>query len=273
MTLNGDGINDLVLDIGMQLSPLPQSLLLSLNGPDGSRIWSHDEYLAATLAYSVEDCIGDNVTDLVAHTFAPYSNGSISTRICTLDGRNGTRASVRTFPDSLALEYPAGNLTDDGREDRLRMVYSALGHFWPFQDPSRPQIVEGPAANSSITALDPHSRRELWTLRASSLLLALPVIDLTADGLNDVLIYRLNQTDGGLELALLEGFSGPEARSRSYSTLALPGPDLTGDGAPDLLVYRPGEEADQATEPIQALSGRDGRLLWQSRGPVLYSPW
>jgi len=269
--LNNDGQHDVVLDLVLQISSIPKSRLIALSGSDGCQLWSHDEFLAATLAYPVDDCTGDNVTDLIAHIFAPYFNGSISTQICTLDGLNGTRINTRTFLDSLALEYPSGNLTDDGQEDRLRVAYS-------LHDRSSFPLAEGDgelAVNSSLTAMDSTSQIELWTFNSTSPLMAMPVSDLTADGLDDVLLYRLNQTDGGLDILLLEGSSGRDYWCRSYSgmVLALPTVDLTGDGLSDLLIYVLGDESDTLTAAIQAVSGREGRLLWQSSGPIISGFW
>jgi hypothetical protein len=123
-----------------------------------------------------------------------------------------------------------------------------------------------------------------------------PAGDLDGDGMTDVLSNDLEPRRGGpdaktesrtvlarsgrdgriLWRTLLDPwedtfFWGEWTASYRFNPLTLPGGDLDGDGAPDVVVRRgaegPALNGLLSALPLQALSGRTGRLLW-SAGPT-----
>ncbi len=251
--LNGDGLSDVVIDViiaGMGF--IPYSEVAALNGCNGTEIWSSPQLLAATVAYPTKDLTGDNATDLVVHLFGIDSlNSSLVTKISSVDGCSGIELDSRVFPGAVAAEYPAGNLTSDEVQDSITAVYRI--------DETSPENI-----TSIIAATSGSDREELWNASFNeSLAIAVPVLDISGDGLDDLLVYMMsNDTTIAFEMAALQGTDGQMLWRRSSGeslAIAFAGPDLTGEGTRDLIVYRLSESGESETE---AVKGDDGRLLW-----------
>jgi hypothetical protein len=251
--LNGDGLGDVVIDViiaGMDF--IPYSEVAALHGCNGTEIWSSPQRLAVTVAYPTKDLTGDNATDLVVHLFGIDSlNSSLVTKISSVDGCSGTELDSRVFPGAVAAEYPAGNLTADQVQDSIISEYRI--------DEASPENF-----TSIIAATDGSNGEELWNASfKDSLAVAVPVQDISGDGLDDLLVYMMsNNTTITFEMAALQGTDGQMLWRRSSGeslAIAFAGPDLTGEGTRDLIVYRLNESGESETE---AVKGDDGRLLW-----------
>lgn len=251
--LSGDGLGDVVIDViiaGMDF--IPSSGVAALYGCNGTEIWSRPQLLAATVAYPTKDLTGDNATDLVVHLFGIDSlNSSLVTKISSVDSCSGTELNSRVFPGAVAAEYPAGNLTSDQVQDSITAEYRI--------DEASPENF-----TSIIAATDGADRDELWNSSfKDSLAIAVPVSDISGDGLDDLLVYMMsNNTTITFEMAALQGTDGQMLWRRSSGeslAIAFAGPDLTGEGTRDLIVYRLSESGESETE---AVKGDDGRLLW-----------
>ena len=263
--LNGDGSNDVMLNVIIGgIDSLPYSNLSALDGSSGIELWSKSHLLAATLAYPVTDLTGDNATDFIEHLFGIDSiNGSLVTKISTINGADGHELGSRIFPGAIAVEYPGGNFTGDHVQDGLRGVYE-FG-------------VDDYNLTSVVQAVDGADRTELWNLKLADLAIALPNQDLTGDGLDDLLVYLVsnNTTNNALdsvdmELAMIRGTDGKMLWKKSFGSslpIAFPGPDMTGDGVMDLIIYRIGPDEEAASE-VMALKGDDGSQLWSKSGMI-----
>ncbi len=257
--LNGDGLSDVLIDVVIAgMSFIPYSEVSALHGLNGTEIWSSPQLLAATVAYPIDDLTGDNATDLVVHLFGIDSlNSSLVTKISSVDGCSGIELDSRVFPGAVAAEYPAGNLTSDQVQDSITAVYRI--------DEASPENI-----TSILSAAGGSNREELWSASFNgSLAIAVPVQDISGDGLDDLLVYMMsNNTTISFEMAALQGTDGQMLwRRSSGDTLAIAfvGPDLTGDGARDLIVYKLGESGESETE---AVKGDDGMLLWMKPSTV-----
>ena len=74
----------------------------------------------------------------------------------------------------------------------------------------------------------------------------MPVIDLTGDGQDEILVYLIKYAENGLissDIVILQGSDGELLWQQSFFGLvyAVAGPDLTGEGQRDLIVYNLGE--------------------------------
>lgn len=251
--LNGDGLNDVVINVIIAGTDfIPYSELAALQGYDGVEIWSRPHLLAATFAYPVKDTTGDNATDVVEHLFGIDSlNGSLVTKISLVDGGNGTEIGSSVFPGAVAIEYPAGNFTSNLVRDSITAAYKVDGDL-------------GENITSIIAAKSGFDREELWNISLrDSLAIAVPVQDISGDGLDDLLVYMMsNNTTVTFEMAAVQGTDGLMLwRKSSGESLAIAfvGPDLTGDGTRDLIVYKLGQSGESETE---AVKGDDGSILW-----------
>jgi hypothetical protein len=260
--LNGDGLGDVVIDVIIAgLDFIPYSEVAALHGCNGTEIWSRPQLLAATVAYPTKDLTGDNATDLVVHLFGIDSlNSSLVTKISSVDGCSGTELDSRVFPGAVAAEYPVGNLTSDQVQDSITAVYKI--------DEASPENI-----TSIISATDGSNREELWNASfKDSLAIAVPVQDISGDGLDDLLVYMMsNNTTITFEMAAIQGTDGQMLWRRSSGeslAIAFAGPDLTGEGTRDLIVYRLSESGESETE---AVKGDDGRLLW-SKPSTIFVP-
>jgi serine/threonine protein kinase len=119
------------------------------------------------------------------------------------------------------------------------------------------------------------------------------IADLDGDGIPDLVAFRPDQSQGsafdhGGQLEVIRGRS-PEAWRRLGGELAAGG-DLDGDGIPDLITAEPNDErrlerdkkaatqrkpAGVEKQLTTALSGRDGRILWQNEinNEDRHAPW
>jgi hypothetical protein len=260
--LNGDGLGDVVIDViiaGMDF--IPSSGVSALHGCNGTDIWSRPQLLAATIAYPTKDLTGDNATDIIVHLFGIDSlNSSLVTKISSVDGCSGTELDSRVFPGAIAAEYPAGNLTSDQVQDSITAVYRI--------DEASPENF-----TSTISAANGSNREELWNASfKDSLAIAVPVSDISGDGLDDLLVYMMsNNTTITFEMAALQGTDGQMLWRRSSGeslAIAFAGPDLTGEGTRDLIVYRLSESGESETD---AVKGDDGRILW-SKPSTIFMP-
>jgi hypothetical protein len=251
--LSGDGLSDVVIDViigGMNF--IPYSEVAAFHGYDGTEIWSRPHPMAITIAYPMEDSAGDNATDLVEHLFGIDSiNGSLVTKISSVNGSSGMDLSSRIFYGGVAAEYPAGNLTSDEVQDSITVVYRI--------DETSPENI-----TSILAAIDGSDQKELWNASfKDSLGIAVPVQDISGDGLDDLLVYMMsNNTTISFDMAALRGIDGQVLWRRSFGeslAIAFAGPDFTGEGTGDLIVYRLSESGKSEME---AVKGDDGRILW-----------
>ena len=127
--LNGDGRTDVMVNQVLSGQELSLSSSVSVfDGSNGEEIWSRPQNMAMTVAYPVKDNDGDDVPDIVVHTFhIDGMNGSLSTRIARVSGVSGVDIDEKEFIGALAVEYPAGNLTADAEPDSIIAIYQLNG--------------------------------------------------------------------------------------------------------------------------------------------------
>jgi len=251
---------------------IPYSGVSALDGSNGTAIWSRPRLLAMTFAYPVQDIGGDNTTEFMVHVFGMDSmNNSIFTSIARVSGSNGTNLDERTIPGALAIEYPAGNLTDDLVQDSIAAIYQLNGSM------AGEEVGEDATLNITATEFEARDGREhkiLWNHSFAGPALAMPVIDLTGDGQGELVVYliRYAGTDSmSSDIAVLQGSDGRLLWQQSFAGLvyAVAGPDLTGEGQRDLIVYKLGESDSSS---VLAVKGDDGRLLWSKEGMIFIPP-
>lgn len=266
--LNGDGQTDIMVDeILAAASFIPYSGVSALDGENGTAIWSRPRILAMTFAYPVPDINGDNASEFLVHVFGMDSiNNSIFTSIARLSGANGTKLDERIFSGALAIEYPAGNFTSDLKTDSIAAIYQLNGSMTG-------EIGEAPMniTSTMFEARDGQEHTILWNQSFADMALAMPVIDLTGDGMDELIVYRLtfDESDSmSSDIAVLRGSDGEllwqqsNAHSLAFATV---GPDLTGEGHKDLIIYVLGESD---SSEVLAVKGDDGRLLWSKKGMI-----
>lgn len=265
--LSGDNLSDVVIDViigGMNF--MPYSELAALHGFNGTEIWSRPHPLAVAFAYPLKDAAGNNITDLVEHLFGIDSiNGSLVTKISSVNSSNGKEISSKIFYGGVAAEYPIGNLTKDEVQDSITAMYKLNASTI---DETSPENI-----TSIFAAISGSDRKELWSTSFNdSLGIAVPVRDISGDGLDDILVYMLsNNTTIAFEMAALKGTDGMMLWRRSFGeslAIAMAVPDLTGEGTGDLIVYRFNELGESQ---IEAVKGDDGRVLW-NRPMMIFIP-
>jgi len=267
--LNGDGQTDVMInEILAAESFIPYSSVSAFVGCNGTVIWSRPQLLAMTFAYPVKDTRKDNATEFLVHVFGPDSmNNSIFTSIARVSGSNGTNLDERTFSGALAIEYPAGNLTNDLVQDSITAIYQLN------QSMTSEGVDEGAHLNITATifeARDGHEHKMLWNHSFAGLALAVPVIDLTGDGRDELVVYLMKYAENGSissDIVVLRGSDGNMLWQHSFASLvfAVAGPDLTGEGHKDLIVYKLSESE---SAEVLAVKGDDGRLLWNKEGMI-----
>ena len=196
--LNDDGRTDVVVNVALAgLDLIPYSEVMAIDGANGREIWSRPELLAATIAYPIQDTTGDNASELLVHVFGIDSlNSTLATRISLISGTNGTEISSRIYSGVLAVEYPAGNFTEDRIQDRIAASY--------YLNESQTGIA------STVTALDGSSSATLWSRTFGSLALAVPLQDLTGDRRDELVVYMPGPGENRTrnEIAVISGADG-----------------------------------------------------------------
>ena len=271
--LNGDGQTDVMInEILAAASFIPYSSVSVLDGSNGTVIWSRPQLLAMTIAYPVQDIRGDNATQFLVHVFGLDSmNNSIFTSIARVSGSNGTNLDERIFSGALAIEYPAGNLTNDLVQDSIAAIYKLNGSM------TSEGVGEKTPLNITATifeARDGQEHKMLWNRSFAGPALAVPVIDLTGDGQDELVVYLIKYDENGSissDIVVIQGGNGKLLWQQSFSCLVyvVAGPDLTGEGEPDLIVYKQGESE---SAEVLAVKGDDGRLLWSREGMIFIPP-
>ncbi len=271
--LNDDGQTDVMVnEILATSSFIPYSGVSALDGCNGSVIWSQPQLLTMTIAYPIQDNIGDNATEFLVHVFGMDSmNNSIYTSISRVNGSDGINMDERIFSGALAIEYPAGNLTDDLMQDRITAIYHLNGSI------AREDAGEEVPLNITATTFEARDGREhkmLWNHSFVGPALAMPVIDLTGDGRDELLVYLLKYAENGpisSDIAILQGSDGKLLWQQIFPGLvfAVAGPDMTGEGQRDLIVYNLSESE---SSEVLAIKGDDGRRLWSKEGMIFIPP-
>lgn len=271
--LNGDGQTDIMInEILAAGSFLPYSSVSAIYGRNGTVIWSRSHMLALTLAYPVQDIGGNNASEFLVHVFGMDSmNNGIFTSIARVNGSNGTNLDERMFSGALAIEYPAGNLTDDLATDSISAIYQMNGSI------ASEGAGEDFALNITATILEARDGQEhktLWNRSFADPALAMPVIDLTGDRRDEILVYLIKYAKNGSissDIVILQGSDGELLWQQSFFGLvyAVAGPDLTGEGQRDLIIYNLGESENAQ---VLAVKGDDGRLLWSKEGMIFIPP-
>jgi hypothetical protein len=269
--LNGDRQTDVMInEILAAGSFLPYSSVSAIYGGNGTVIWSRSHMLALTLAYPVQDIGGNNSSEFLVHVFGMDSmNNGIFTSIARVNGCNGTDLEQRMYSGALAIEYPAGNLTDDLATDSIAAIYQLNGSI------AAKDAGEEVPLNITSTILEARDGQEhmpLWNCSFTGPALAMPVMDLTGDGRDEILVYLIKYAQNGSissEIVILQGSDGELLWQKSFFGLvyALAGPDLTGEGQRDLIVYNLGESENAK---VMAVKGDDGRMLWSKEGMIFF---
>jgi len=271
--LNGDGQTDVMInEILAAGSFLPCSSVSAIYGGNGTVIWSRSHMLALTLAYPVQDNGGNNSSEFLVHVFGMDSmNNGIFTSIARVNGSNGTDLEERMFSGALAIEYPVGNLTDDLATDSIVAIYQ-LNESIAYEDAGEEVPLNITA--TILEARDGQEHKMLWNRSFAGPALAMPVIDLTGDVRDEILVYFIKYAKNGSissDIVILQGSDGGLLWQQSFSGLvyAVAGPDLTGEGQRDLIVYNLGESENAH---VLAVKGDDGRLLWSKEGMIFIPP-
>lgn len=267
--LDGDGQTDVMVnEILAAGSLIPYSSVSALDGSNGTVIWSRSRLLAMTFAYPVKDTSGDNASEFLVHVFGTDSmNNSIFTSIALVSGCNGTNLDERLFSDALAIEYPAGNLTNDLVQDSIAASYQLNGSM------TGDGVDEESPLNITATIFEARDGQEhemIWNHSFAGPALAVPVMDLTGDGRDELVVYLMKYEQNGslsCDIAVLRGSDGKLLWQQSFAgqVFVVAGPDLTGDGQRDLIVYKLGESE---SAEVLAVKGDDGRLLWSREGMI-----
>ncbi|MDM7935323.1 MAG: hypothetical protein QUS08_08060 [Methanothrix sp.] len=255
--LDGDGLTDVLVDILIaDTQSIPSSGVQALDGRSGVEIWGGRHTLAATLSYPIGDLTGDGISEVLVHVMGFDSlNGTLATKISQVSGSDGTEIEARIFPGALAVEYPTGNLTEDGAEEMMVAAFR----------------INQPPFSTDLEALDGLDRHALWRRSLPGIAIASSVQDLTGDGLEDLAasIWNISENGTSTEIAAIRGEDGDLLWQMSLGpslAFAVQGPDLTGDGSMDLIVYSIQESGDYE---VAAVAGEDGRELWSMSGVLL----
>ena len=269
--LNGDGLTDVMVDQVLAGEELSLSSGVSVfDGSNGNEIWSRPLTMAMTVAYPVKDTDGDDAPDIVVHSFhVDGMNGSLSTRIARVSGASGTDIDEKTFIGSLAVEYPAGNLTADGVPDSIIAIYKLNGTVGGELEEDLMNITA-----TTFEGLDGQRGAKLWEQSFEGPAMAVPLTDLTGDGMDELAAYLIRYGEDASitnDMALLQGSDGVVLWQKSFPgfmAIGVPGADQTGEGLKDMIIYK--VEGSEGMETI-AVKGDDGRQLWNRTG-MIYLP-
>ena len=269
--LNGDGRTDVMVNQVLAGQELSLSSSVSVfDGSNGNEIWSRPQNMAMTVAYPVKDCDGDDAPDIVVHTFhIDGMNGSLSTRIARVSGASGMNIDEKEFIGALAIEYPAGNLTAEAEPDSIIAVYQLNGIMSGELEDDLMNIT-----TTRLEAIDGKGGAVLWEQIFAGPAVALPVADLTGDGMDELAAYLIRYGEDASitnDLALLQGSDGAVLWQKTFPgfmAIAIPGADQTGEGLRDVIIYK--LQGSQNVEAL-AVKGDDGRQLWGRPG-MIYIP-
>ncbi|MGV8126263.1 MAG: hypothetical protein ACP5PV_03510 [Methanothrix sp.] len=269
--LNGDGMTDVMVDQVLAGEELSLSSSVSVfDGSNGNEIWSRPLTMAVTVAYPIKDTDGDDAPDIVVHSFhIDGMNGSLSTRIARVSGASGTDIDEKTFIGSLAVEYPAGNLTADGVLDSIIAIYQLNGTIGGELEEDLMNITA-----TTFEGLDGQGGAKLWEQSFEGPAMAVPLTDLTGDGMDELAAYLIRYGEDASitnDMALLQGSDGMVLWQKSFPgfmAIGVPGADQTGEGLKDIIIYK--VEGSEGVETI-AVKGDDGRQLWNRTG-MIYLP-
>ncbi|MGB7570917.1 MAG: hypothetical protein WBL87_04100 [Methanothrix sp.] len=269
--VNGNGLTDVMVDQVLAGEELSLSSSVSIfDGSNGNEIWSRPQTMAMTIAYPVKDSDGDDAPDMVVHTFhVDGMNGSLSTRIARVSGASGTDIDEKTFIGSLAVEYPAGNLTADGVPDRIIAIYQLNGSMSGELEDDLMNITA-----TTLEAIDGQGAAKLWEQSFDGPAMAVPLTDLTGDGMDDLAAYLIRYGEDASitnDMALLQGSDGAVLWQKSFPgfmAIGVSGADQTGEGLKDMIIYK--VEGSEEVETV-AFKGDDGRQLWNRTG-MIYLP-
>jgi outer membrane protein assembly factor BamB/tRNA A-37 threonylcarbamoyl transferase component Bud32 len=263
--LNGDGQPDVCVAVtavdrgsgesnsGRDSSGVPQNVyanVAALSGADGSILWrTHlDECFSKSVALG-QLCWwqpgADGRRQLVVSLTDP-SDGSES-RAWVLDAATGKVRHVARGLEAMGT----ADLDGDGLSD----LYGYRPHDPAARDPSAPP---GPGKLYAFGAGGPETVRVLgeWTVAA----------DFANDGRRALFRDGLAiSSRDGRELWRNPKLPKPDIQGRVLPHVAQAVADLDGDGVPDLLVWQKGRDDDSRTAFLRAVSGRDGRTLWECR--------
>jgi hypothetical protein len=259
---NGDNATDLLV---MNISSDAEtgafnSEISAFSGADGSILWQKEYPSSLVFATTAGDLNGDGQTDvmideiLAAASFIPYSS------VSALDGSNGTAIWSRSRLLAMTFAYPVQDISGDNATQFLVHVFGLDSmNSSMFTSIARVSGANGTKLDERIFA---------------GPALAVPVLDLTGDGRNELVVYlmRFAENDSiSCDIAVLQGSDGLLLWKRSFSGLiyAVAGPDLTGEGQRDLMVYKLGESD---SSEVLAVKGDDGRLLWRKEGMIVIPP-
>ncbi|HPA98513.1 MAG TPA: hypothetical protein PLQ24_07865, partial [Methanothrix sp.] len=269
--LNGDGGADVMVNQVLAGQELSLSSSISVfDGSNGEEIWSRPQSMAMTVAYPVKDRDGDDAPDIVVHTFhIDGMNGSLSTRIARVSGASGVDIDLKEFIGALAIEYPAGNLTADAEQDNIIAIYQLNGIMSGELEDDLMNITA-----TTLAAIDGKGGAELWEQSFDGPVAAIPLTDLTGDGMDELAAYLIRYGEDASitnDLALLQGSDGAVLWQKTFPgfmAIAMPGADQTGEGLRDMIIYK--VEGSEEMETL-AVKGDDGRQLWNRTG-MIYIP-
>jgi hypothetical protein len=269
--VNGNGLTDVMVDQVLAGEELSLSSSVSIfDGSNGNEIWSRPLTMAVTVAYPIKDTDGDDAPDMVVHTFhVDGMNGSLSTRIARVSGASGMDIDEKTFIGSLAVEYPAGNLTADGVPDSIIAIYQLNGSMSGELEDDLMNITA-----TTLEAIDGQGGAKLWEQSFDGPAMAVPLTDLTGDGMDDLAAYLIRYGEDASitnDMALLQGSDGAVLWQKSFPgfmAIGVPGADQTGEGLKDMIIYK--VEGSEGVETV-AVKGDDGRQLWNRTG-MIYLP-
>jgi outer membrane protein assembly factor BamB/tRNA A-37 threonylcarbamoyl transferase component Bud32 len=232
-----------------------------LDGATGRLRWRHEDEAGALLAgsdragrHQVEagpDVAGEGCRAIFTFTRRAAGRGDWGRRqeqvVQALSGKDGRVLWQRPVALAARQDQVVRDLRGETLVQGLQGWWSAGPHAWPLLlvwTATSP----GSRGGETLTLLSAGTGEVEHTLLDARLF---ALADLDGDGLEE-LCYRFTDRRQGAMLGVLRG--GPRVLWRRLGNLT-PAGDLDGDGVSDLI--------EQRHNRLAALSGRDGRVLWQ----------